>query len=89
MKIKNGFVLEEVGGSYLAVAVGDSAESFNGMVRLNGTGAFCWNLMKERDITRDEIVDEVVKVYTGVTREQVMADVVAFEKKLRDANILE
>lgn len=89
MKIKNGFVLEEVGGSYLAVAVGDSAESFNGMVRLNGTGAFFWNLMKERDITRDEIVDEVVKVYTGVTREQVMADVVAFEKKLRDANILE
>ena len=89
MKIKNGFVLEEVGGSYLAVAVGDSAESFNGMVRLNGTGAFFWNLMKDREITVDEMVDEVVKVYTGVTREQVAADVIAFEKKLRDANILE
>lgn len=89
MKIKNGFVLEEVGGSYLAVAVGDSAESFNGMVRLNGTGAFFWNLMKEKDISVDELVDEVLKVYEGVTREVVTADVLAFEAKLRGAGILE
>ena len=89
MKLKDGFVLEEVGGAYLAVAVGDSANSFNGMVRLNGTGAFFWNLMKERDITRDELVCEVLKVYEGVTREQVMADVVAFEAKLQGAGILE
>lgn len=89
MKIKNGFVLEEVGGSYLAVAVGDSAESFNGMVRLNGTGAFFWNLMKEKDISVDELVDEVLKVYEGVTREVVTADVMAFEAKLRGAGILE
>ncbi len=89
MKIKNGFVIEEVGGSYLAVAVGDSAESFNGMVRLNGTGAFFWNLMKDKDITCDELVDEVLKVYEGVTREQVTADALAFVAKLRDAGILE
>ena len=89
MKIKDGFVLEEVGGAYLAVAVGDAADSFNGMVRLNGTGAFFWNLMKERDITREELVCEVLKVYEGVTREQVMADVIAFEAKLRGAGILE
>ena len=89
MKIKNGFVLEEVGGSYLAVAVGDSAESFNGMVRLNGTGAFFWNLMKDNDISKDELVDEVMKVYNGVTREVVSADVESFTAKLRDAGILE
>ena len=89
MKIKDGFVLEEVGGSYLAVAVGDSAESFNGMVRLNGTGAFFWNLMKDKDISVEELVDEVLGVYEGVTREQVTADVVGFVAKLRDAGILE
>ena len=89
MKIKSGFVLEEVGGAYLAVAVGDNAESFNGMVRLNGTGAFFWNLMKDKDITREELVDEVLKVYEGVTRDVVLADVIAFENKLRSAGILE
>lgn len=89
MKIKSGFILEEVGGAYLAVAVGERAGSFNGMVRLNGTGAFFWNLMKDKDVSREEIVNEVMKVYEGVTREQVMADVIAFEEKLRDGGILE
>ena len=89
MKIKDGFVLEQVGGAYLAVAVGNRADSFNGMVRLNGTGAFFWNLMREKDLTTDEIVDEVLKVYEGVGREQVTADVTAFANKLRDAGILE
>ena len=49
MKIKDGFVLEEVGGDFLAVAVGDRATEFSAMVRLNGTGAFLWNLLSESD----------------------------------------
>ena len=89
MKIKDGFVLEEVGGSYLAVAVGELAGSFNGMVRLNGTGAFLWNLLNDKDLTRDELVSEVVKAYEGVTAEEVTPGVVAFEEKLRAAGIIE
>ena len=50
MKIKSGFVLEEVGGEYLAVAVGKRAKEFSGMVRLKSTGAFFWNLMADKDI---------------------------------------
>ena len=89
MKIKDGFVLEEVGGAYLAVAVGASAGSFNGMVRLNGTGAFFWNLIKDTDRTTSEMVDEVLRAYEGVSREQVTSDVEAFVAKLAGAGILE
>ena len=89
MKIKSGFVLEKVGGAYLAVAVGALAGSFNGMVRLNGTGAFLWNLLNEKDYTRDELVSEVVKAYEGVTADEVLPGVVAFEEKLRAAGIIE
>ena len=89
MKIKDGFVLEEVGGSYLAVAVGTLTGSFNGMVRLNGTGAFLWNLLNEKNLTRDELVAEVVRAYEGVTVEDVRPGVVAFEEKLRAAGIIE
>ncbi len=89
MKIKNGFVLEEVGGSYLAVAVGERADDFSGMVRLNGTGAFIWNLMNDKDVTRDEVVAEILSAYEGVSREQAEGDVDAFEAKLRGAGILE
>ena len=89
MKIKDGFVLEEVGGSYLAVAVGELAGSFNGMVRLNGTGAFLWKLLSEKNLTREELAGELVKAYADVTERDVLDGVVAFEKKLREAGIIE
>ena len=89
MKIKKGFVLENVGGSYIAVAVGDRAKNFNGVVRLNSTGAFIWNLLVEREYTRDEIVEKIVKVYEGVTADEVLDGVIAFEEKLRAAGIIE
>lgn len=88
MKIKDGFVLEEVGGSFLAVAIGERADSFAGMVRMNGTGAFLWNIMKDKDVTREELLDEVLKVYE-VPRERALEDIIAFETKLRDGGILE
>ena len=88
MKIKSGFVLEKVGGDYLAVAVGELADSFNGMVKLNETGAFLWNCLAEADLTHDELVDKVVATY-DVSREAVLADVLAFEKTLKDNGILE
>ena len=89
MKIKEGFVLEEVGGTYLAVAVGAMAGSFNGMVRLNGTGAFLWNLLSEGEKTREELVKELVKTYDDVTEKDVLPGVIAFEEKLRNAGIIE
>ena len=89
MKIKEGFVLEEVGGEYLAVAVGSRAGDFNGMVRLNGTGAFLWKLLEEKNLTRDELVKEVVGAYEGVTEKDVLPGVAAFEEKLRAAGIIE
>ena len=89
MKIKDGFVLEEVGGSYLAVAVGERAGNFNGMVRLNGTGAFFWNLMADKHLTREELVNEALKAYDGVTEADILPGIIAFEEKLRSAGIIE
>ena len=47
MKIKNGFVLEKVGESYLACATGKLATEFHGFVRLNETGALLWEALAE------------------------------------------
>ncbi|MBO5879454.1 MAG: PqqD family protein [Clostridia bacterium] len=89
MKIKSGFVLEKDGGEYLAVAVGERAVDFEGMVRLNGTGAFFWNLMADKDITKDELVEAVLSNFVDVSREQVSGDVDNFVKTLSDGGILE
>ena len=88
MKIKEGFVIEKVGTSYLAVAVGERAAEFSSMVRLNSTGAFLWNCLAEANLTHEELVDKVVAAYE-VERSIVLADVLAFEKTLKDNGILE
>ena len=42
MKIKNGFVLREVAGKAVVIAVGEASKSFHGMINLNGTGRDIW-----------------------------------------------
>ena len=88
MKIKAGFVLEKVGSSYLAVATGDAAKIFQGLIRMNETGAFMWNLVKDADKSCEELVDALLKEYDA-PRELLLSDAKSFEKQLREADILE
>ncbi len=89
MKIKDGFVLEKVGGDYLAVAVGELADTFSGMVKLNETGAFLWKLLTEAEYSRDELAKKLAEACVDVTAEDVLPGVVDFEKKLRAAGLIE
>ena len=82
MQIKKDFTIQKVGASYVAVAVGETSKTFHGMVRLNETGAFLWNLMAEKDCTEDELVDAVLAEYE-VDRETVTADVRRIVESLR------
>lgn len=88
MKIKDGFVLEEVGGSYLAVAVGELAEKFNALVRLNETGAFLWRRLLT-DKTEQELITALMNEYEGVSEELAKRDVISFLNTLKSNNILE
>ena len=87
MKIKEGFVLEQLGESYVAVAVNRAADDFSGMVRLNSTGAFLWKKAAERDLTREELCDELTAVYE-VDREIAMRDIDRFVNMLIEKGIM-
>lgn len=89
MKIKSGFVLEKVGGEYLAVAVGERAKEFSGFVRLNSTGAYFWNLLAEVDLTKEELVAKALSDFEGVSAEQISGDVENLIKALKDGEIIE
>ena len=47
MKIKDGFILREVAGSFVVVAVGKRAGEFNGVINLNQTSAFMWRMLEK------------------------------------------
>lgn len=81
MKIKDTFVLSEIGGSFIVIPTGSDTVDLNGMITLNETGNFMWNKLKD-DITKDELIDEFLKEY-DVDRETVSQDIDEFIDKLR------
>ena len=87
MKIKEGFILREVAGSYLVVAVGKAVKEFGGVVNLNETGAFLWKLL-EKSSTESEMVDALLNEY-DVDRDTAEKDVKAFTDKLMEAKLVE
>ena len=74
MRINPDFTIQKVGGSWVAVAVGETSKTFHGMVRLNETGAFLWKLMAAKDCTEEELIEAMLAEYE-VDRETVTADV--------------
>ena len=86
MKVKDGFVLREVAGQAVVIATGEASKDFHGMVKLNGTGSVIWKGLSEGK-TEDQIADELVAEYE-VTREQALADVRAFVRKMADEGFL-
>ena len=88
MKIKSGFVLRDVAGKTFVVATGELSKTFKGMITLNETGKYIWKLL-ENEITKEEIVENMLSAYEGVDRATIEADVDKFVAKLAGDNILE
>ena len=87
MKIKDGFVLSEVAGTHVAVAVGKRVKEFNGLIKLNDVCAYLWKFL-EKGTTEEELVSALVKEYE-VDEETAKKDVKAFVKKLEEKNLLD
>jgi hypothetical protein len=88
MKLKYRFIVRNVGGKLVAVAVGTDNEKFNGMVKLNANGEMIFKMLNEGEVTLEQIVDRVVDTY-GVERAEATAAVTNFVNYLRDNGLLE
>lgn len=86
MKIKDGFVLREVAGSYIVVAVGEAVKNFNGIINLNETGAFLWKIL-ESGATKEELVAKLLEEY-DVDEKTAAEDVGKFINKLSEAKLV-
>lgn len=87
MRIKNGFVLREVAGKAVVIAVGEASKTFHGMINLNGTGRDIWQGVSEGKSV-DEIAQKLTEDYE-VDFEKAKEDTVKIIEKMREAGILE
>lgn len=86
MKLREGYLLRKVAGKNIVVSVGSNVE-FNGMLTLNDTGVFFWELLKN-DTTKEEMLAKILEEY-DVSQNEASQDLDDFLTKLKDAKLLE
>lgn len=87
MKLKYDFVIHEIDGVPTAVVVGKGYVEFNGMVRLNKTGRYIFELL-ENDISEENIIQSIMERY-AVSKEQATQDVSAFLVYMDENGLIE
>lgn len=87
MKIKKGFLLRTVGEQNIVFAAGKAAKEFNGIIRLNETGRFLWELLQSES-TEEDLTEALTREYE-VGDEDARRDVSAFLAELSGAGLLD
>ncbi len=87
MKLKEGFLLKEIAGSWVVVPVGEQIVDFQMMITLNETGAFLWEKLKS-EISKEELLDALLSEY-DVEKAVAEADIDEFLKTLSEKELLE
>ena len=86
MKRQSSFLLREVAGRQVVVPLGKAAVAFPGMLTLNATGVYLWELLEQ-----DQTLDSLVAAFCGryeVTAETAREDISAYLEKLRSVGAI-
>ncbi len=86
MKVKDGFILRKVAGESIVITVGEAARSFNGMVKLNETGAFLWEKLS-KETTREQLISDMLEEF-DVDKTIAERDIDAFISAMANAGFL-
>lgn len=87
MRIKDGFVLQIIADEYIVVPIGADADRLHGIIKLNESGAFLWNEMKDKDLELEDIVQMISDRY-HLNKDQVLYDAERFIEKLTNMGCL-
>lgn len=90
MKLKTGLVVREVGAKKVAVAVGELARTFHGMITIgNRTSELIWQALSE-NTDEESIVALLMNEFgSGADKKTVKDDVKLYIDKLRRAGLLD
>lgn len=87
MKIKDDFILRKVADSYVVVPVNSMTIDFNGIINLNETGAFLFEIL-QKGAEKQTLLKKLMSEYE-VSADNAESDIDKFIQKLKDEDILE
>lgn len=88
MKLRYEFAIMDMGGEFAAVPVGEDADKFHGMLKLNAVSADILGQMKE-DTTPMKIHLYLKEKYAESTDEEIAKSLVLFLRRLNQEGLLE
>lgn len=88
MRIKSDFMLKNDKGKHIIVATGENARSFNSSIILNDTAIFMWRLLKEKDMSKEQLVNALLNEFP-ISTVLALSHVDTFFKTLKENEILE
>ncbi len=87
MKIREGFILREVAGTFVIISAGGDNLDFKGVITVNEVGALIWKGV-ESGLSKEEIVDKILSEY-DVAKETAAVDCDEFLEQLISKNIIQ
>ncbi len=63
VQIKEGYIIKKLGAGYVVVTVGQASKDFNGLIRLNETGAFLWQSILDGADTKEKLIKTMLERY--------------------------
>ena len=88
MKIKKDYVTKTIGEDIVVVPVKNEAVRFNGIITLNKTGKFLFELLQKESLTEDILLEKMLDKY-DVDIKRAKKDIEGFIEILRKNNLLD
>ena len=88
MKLKYNFIVNEIAGKKVAVAVGDSVEKFNGFIKMDENTAAVMECLKN-DVSEDDIVAVLVEKFSAEDDDVLRTNLRGLLKEFEKQGILE
>ena len=87
MKIKKGFVKQQMGDTTVLVSAGQLSREFHGMIELNYTAADIWNWLEQGN-SQEQTALLLAKKY-GIDPQKAAADTAKIIDKMRQSGVIE
>jgi predicted PilT family ATPase len=88
MKIKKDYVIKTIGEDIVVVPVRNEAVRFNGIITLNKTGKFLFELLQNEFLNEEELLGRMLDNY-DVDINRAKKDIEGFIEILRKNNLLD
>ena len=88
MKIKKGYELVNRSGQNVIISKDTAVASLDNAIVLTDTAVFLWNLLKEKDVTKTDMLNALIESF-DISTVLALGDIDVFVRTMKENGIIE